>query len=317
MDIWQRGTSFTNTSYAYSADRWLNFRGAFASGMTTTRQNSGLTSIQYCARIARNSGNTSLEDLNFQTALETSDSIRFAGKNVIVSFYARAGANYSSASSALTAIFYTGTGTDQATSAMTGGPWTGAANTTSTVTLTTSWQRFTFTVAVGSSVSQVGFRTAYIPVGTAGANDYFEVTGVQVELGSTATTFSRTGGTIQGELAACQRYYYRQTAVAGSSSNYSGMALGFNTSTTVAVFYVKTPVTLRTVPSSIDFSTLVTSDVAASNFTVTALAFSGASSTTDTIVIETTVASGQTQYRPAVLRANNSTTAFLGFSAEL
>jgi hypothetical protein len=95
------------------------------------------------------------------------------------------------------------------------------------------------------------------------------------------------------------------------------MALGFNTSTTVAVFYVKTPVTLRTVPSSIDFSTLVTSDVAASNFTVTALAFSGASSTTDTIVIETTVASGQTQYRPAVLRANNSTTAFLGFSAEL
>ena len=42
---------------------------------------------------------------------------------------------------------------------------------------------------------------------------------MQVELGSVATTFSRAGGTIQGELAACMRYY--QTSLPPTSSTHS------------------------------------------------------------------------------------------------
>jgi hypothetical protein len=92
----------------------------------------------------------------------------------------------------------------------------------SSATLTTTWQRFTFTFAVGATATELSVALTNVTTGTAGADDYFEITGVQLELGTTATTFSRAGGTIQGELAACQRYYSKsyniETAPATSST---------------------------------------------------------------------------------------------------
>jgi hypothetical protein len=51
---------------------------------------------------------------------------------------------------------------------------------------------------------------------------------VKLELGTTATTYVYAGGTIQGELAACQRYYeksYAQATAPGTSSSTSNSEL--------------------------------------------------------------------------------------------
>jgi len=78
-------------------------------------------------------------------------------------------------------------------------------------------------------------------VGTNGATFY--LTGVQLEVGSTATSFDyRPYGT---ELALCQRYFF--VAVSGSSK-YWGM--GQNYSASVLTSYIQFPVTMRTAPTS-------------------------------------------------------------------
>jgi hypothetical protein len=159
----------------------------------------------------------------FATSLESVNSIPLAGKVISFSFYARAGANYSAASNVLNFQVISGTGTDQNVySGFTGA----AAVINTTATLTTTWQRFTATASVSASATQLGAYFYYTPVGTAGANDYFEITGVQLEVGSVATPFSRAAGTYQGELAACERYYEVIGGTATAGITIGGVATG-------------------------------------------------------------------------------------------
>jgi hypothetical protein len=225
FDIWQRGTSIANdaTYTKYCADRFQVNRGGLATGATISRQSSSLTGIQYAARVQRNSGNTNTGAIYFLTALESADSYRFAGQSVTISFYARAGANYSSASSALSVRVDYGTGTDQSL----GGAFTGqTAVITQTATLTTSWQRFTYTGTVASAATEIGFYSFYTPVGTAGTNDYYEITGIQLEVGTQASPFIRAGGNIQGEFAMCQRYYQALDTAPAGVMVYGGTSSG-------------------------------------------------------------------------------------------
>jgi hypothetical protein len=314
FDVWQRGTSISisASSNKYTADRWLcdaNANQALTVSRQATADTTNLPFIQYCLRVQRNSGQTGTGNISPGTPFETSNTIPYAGKTVTFSFYARKGADYSAASSALGFYIYTGTGTDQNPySGFTGG--TQVMN--STATLTTTWQRFSASVTLGTSVTQISPFFTFTPVGTASTNDYFEVTGVQLEVGSVATTFSRNAGTLQGELAACQRYYVRW----GGTGAYEFIGLGTGATSTIASISVMLPVQMRIAPTTVDYSTLGIFDATA----VTGSAVPTiVSSYTGTKVagLDATVASGVTVNRPYRLITNNSTSGFLGLSAEL
>jgi hypothetical protein len=208
FDIWQRGTSVPFGAVSgRGADRWVIVRAGWSGGATMSRQASGLTGIQYCARVQRDSGNTGTGYIAITQTLEVVNCIPYQGRVVTFSFYARAGANYSNnGTNSLTYGLYTGTGAEQN---LTDFGFTGqVASIFGGAALTTSWQRFSYTATLGSSITQIGAAfSCDVPVGTAGANDYFEITGVQVEATSAATPFNRLGGSIQGELTACQRYF--------------------------------------------------------------------------------------------------------------
>ncbi len=313
FDIWQRGTGSIalGATGDYTADRWQGYRSS-GSTSTVSRQVTGDTTnlpfIQYCARVQRNSGNTSTASILFVNSSETINSIPYAGKQIAFSFYARAGANFSATSSQLTVQLQTGTGTDQ-NALMTG--YTGLTNAVnSTATLTTTWQRFTYTATLGATITEIAPYFTFAPTGTAGANDYYEITGVQVEIAATASAFSRNAGTIQGELAACQRYYWR----AGGDALYQYLANGGFLGVNAGFALVNNPVTMRTGPTSVDFSTLGVYDYG-SAYTLTNLTLSTGGKTAN--LVETTQAGGGTVARPFLLRTNNSTSAYLGFSAEL
>jgi hypothetical protein len=209
MDIWQRGTSAAMTSsLVYIADRWESFRGAYQVGMTVSRQSSGLPGFQYCARVQRNSGITTTGTMYHAQALETINSIPLQGKTVTLSFWARSGSNFSSASNYLQPQIEYSTGSDVGYRAVGDGAGTAILDNTVKV-LTTSWQRFSISTTIPSNATQIFIAFKYSPVGTASTNDYYEITGIQLEQGSDATSFSRAGGDIQGELAACERYFQK------------------------------------------------------------------------------------------------------------
>jgi hypothetical protein len=277
-------------------------------GATISRQTSGApTGFQYYVRLQRDSGNTNTATINLGQCIETSMSIPYANQTVTLSFYARAGATYNSAANNVNVYIYTGTGTDQNHFS---NAYTGLATSlNSTASVTTSWQRFSYTVNLASTVTEFEPQIVTQHSGTAGATDYIDVTGVQIELGSTATTFSRAGGTIQGELAACQRYYTRWT----SADAYSNFGTGMAYSTTAAQATCFNPVQMRVEPTSVDFSTLAIFDGANVN-TVTSCALYNSGNQALTVTLGGTAFGA---FRPYALISNNSTASYIGFSAEL
>ena len=158
-----------------------------------------------------------------------------------------------------------------------------------------------------SGTSYSGASTQVNLVTTAGATWY--ITGVQLEKGSTATSFDyRPYGT---ELALCQRYLpaISTTVLNGAFSNF-----GSAYSTTHVQAAIAYPVTSRVSPTGISLTGSLSVGDGVSSLAVSSLAFGGASPYA--CFIDGTV-TGATQYRPYKLSNNNNASAYIELSAEL
>jgi hypothetical protein len=313
FDIAQRGTSIalSASSSPYTLDRWrvaVDANEASTVSQQPTSDTTNLPNVQYCLRYQRNSGQTGTNPVYVMQYNETTNCVPFAGKQITFSFYARAGANFSSASSVLNAAVITGTGTDQ--NLWSSGYTNQSTLATKAATLTTTWQRFSVTATMPSNMTEFGYWFYFSPTGTAGANDYYELTGVQIDVGPLALPVRRNASTLQGELAACQRYYYRVYNV------NQAYVYAFAYSTTNVQYEYRLPVTMRTTPNTIDQSNIVIQDISVGTVLSSASAATLNSGTPDNVLVLQSGYTALVVYRPYNV-IGNGTLGYLGFGAEL
>lgn len=299
MEIWQRGTSGlsggTSAANGFTADRWQSFRTGFAAGMSSA-QVTGTGPCRYALRATRAAGNTSLATMNLLQNIETANAEQFAGQQVTFSAWVRRGADYAGT---FNMRILSGTGTDQNIIGV--GGFTGQATVVSqSRTITTSWARYQVTGTVASTATELAIQFQYTPTtATAGANDWFEVTGAQLEIGATPTPFKMAGGTIEGELAACQRYFQKHGLVSGA---FLAIGYGSGTTTTNTFWAISPP--MRIAPSSVAYTNVELVDGAGGTIAVTGLALHNPTPTRT--IVHVTHAVNDTAHRPYGLRTTSA-----------
>ena len=315
MDFWQRGTnsSFSGVgSGGYSADRWNSTMvGTNITWAITRDTNVPNASFTYSLKLTQTSSPaTSVTEYGLRYRIEQQNAQILTGKHATISFWYK---------TSLAGLHYVRSNTISGVGSV-------ESNTTFTVAAADTWQYVTFTSSTflnitswsgtpeswgayfdfGLSNTAVGATATTIP-----ANAYFQVTGVQIEVGKSATPFSRAGGTIQGELAACQRYYYKIGPSDGSSSSFLYSPLGMANATTQVIVTFPFPQIMRVKPTSIEYTNPRVSD-GANVSTATSLILGDGSSSLGSVNVN---GSGFTVFRNYWMMNNSNSS--LAFNAEL
>ena len=298
FNIWQRGTSFTATGGNFCADRTVYRAGATP---TVSRQSFSIGDItgynpQFFLRFVK--GNTTADSMSIEQPVE--DVRTFAGQTVTMSFWAKGSEAFTNAP--LTRqVFGSGGSGDVYT-------------TYTTQSITTSWARYSMTFTMpsvsGKTIGAGSYVSPYFIRYTGTSNITVDTWGWQLELGNTATAFQTATGTLQGELAACQRYYFRNTANGAYSIIANG---GVANATTSAFIAIQAPVTMRVSPTSVEFSTLALYN--GTLYAITTAALSSDSKQYPNVLLSG--ATGLTNGAAYNVITNNSTSGYIGFSAEL
>jgi hypothetical protein len=277
--IWQRGTSFTGSS-GFTSDRWSvagGESGSVVSRQTFTPASAPIAGYEgtYYLDFAKNG--TTANAMFLEQKME--DVRLFAGQTITISFFMKGSASFTNEP-----LFRQNFGSGGSSEVYT---------TTSTNSVTTSWARYSVTVAVpsisGKTIGTSSFLGLWPIRYTGTSNITVSIWGVQVEAGTSATSFQTATGSVQGELAACQRYL---PAIAASNGElFTGQCY----SSTAALIPVIFPVTARVAPTGITVNSAGNFRVrssTASKLTTTAINFS--TGTVQGSTIEAVVSTGLT-----------------------
>jgi hypothetical protein len=300
FDNWQRGTSFSFVSSGgYTADRFLADSGGSGT-VAVTRQTftPGQTDVPnavYFYQAAYSVSGTTPAIIS--TRLE--DVNTFAGQTATFSFYAK----INTGTQTITPRYVQDFGS--------GGSTTVVTNMTAQ-TLTTSWQRFTITSTIpsvsGKTIGTSSYLRLDLLAATSGTLTY-QIANLQLEAGSVATAFQTATGTIQGELAACQRYYVR----IGDTTTNATLSIGTsNSAGTVSIQSISLPVAMRVPPATLDYANIRLSD-GSTGYTITSATLINGTTLRGNISCAT---SGMTAFRLTMLDGS-ATGNYVGFSAEL
>lgn len=207
-NLFQRGTSLSGLSAgpAYGADGWVAWGGT---GFYQNDSTSPPQGYLHSWTIGRTAGNASLTPICLGQEVPSPQAVRFAGKLAEFRLWLETGANFSG--SGVQLLVVTGTGTDEGTSAMVAGTWTGFASSSSTISPTPGWGAYSTLVNVPASVTELGVEVCWTPTGTALGADSLSVDGLGLAVDKWGVAASGSAGAASALLDMSRRSQTEET----------------------------------------------------------------------------------------------------------
>jgi hypothetical protein len=258
----QRGTSFTsgaNNDDAYTLDRWYILSDGNDAIDVTQDTTTVPTNGEFAIALDVETTN---KKFGIATIIENKDVIGLVGNTVTFSFKAKVSATTKLDNVKAAIVAWSGTADTVTSDIISAWNVEGTnptlianatyENTPANLSLTTSYATYSITAPVDTASTQNIILFIWSDVTDTTAGDFLYIAESKLELGSVATPFVYAGGTFQGELAACQRYFYRLA----NSVNNEMIGTGAITDVNFSYPIVYHPVEMRVAPSFSRSSTL-------------------------------------------------------------
>ena len=239
MAVAQRGTSFTaskNNDDAYTLDRWYilsDTNDVIDVTRATDVPTNGLYSIGLDVETVN-------KKFGIAQIIEQQNSIGLIGNTVTLSFKAKVSSTTKLDNVKAAIVAWSGTADTVTSDIISAWGVEGTnptlianatyENTPANLGVTTSWASYSITAAIDTASTKNILVFIWSDVTDTTLGDFLYVTDVQLEAGSTATGFQTATGTLQGELAACERYYEKSyptgTTPGANTGNQSFVSSG-------------------------------------------------------------------------------------------